>query len=192
MGLYRIPTLIQAGYVADIDHMPSSSADKFQRRYAIGLLLISPLGDLARRRPLTLLLVFISGALTIALALTSSLIVFEAISFLVGVFSVTPQILMPLAADLAPPHRRASAISIVLAGLLFGILFARVLAGVIAQEASFRIVYYMAIGVQFFIFALLYVTLPDWPAKNKGTTYLHILWSMGKYAVTEPVLIQVR
>lgn len=66
------------------------------------------------------------------------------------------------------------------------------LAGVIAQEASFRIVYYMAIGVQFFILALLYVTLPDWPAKNKGTTYLQILWTMGKYAVTEPVLIQVR
>ena len=66
------------------------------------------------------------------------------------------------------------------------------LAGVIAQEASFRIVYYMAIGVQFVILALLHVTLPDWPAKNKGTTYFQILWTMGKYAVTEPVLIQVR
>jgi len=32
--------------------------------------------------------------------------------------------------------------------------------------------------------------LPDYPAKNQGMTYVNILWTMGKYAVTEPVLIQ--
>lgn len=32
--------------------------------------------------------------------------------------------------------------------------------------------------------------LPDYPAKNKGATYFGILYSMGKFAVTEPLLIQ--
>ncbi|KAL5482344.1 hypothetical protein ACEPAI_8938 [Sanghuangporus weigelae] len=169
----RVPTLIQAGY-------------------AIGLLLLSPLGDLVRRRPLLLLLVLISGSLSIGLATTSSLVVFETLSFLVGTFTVTPQVLIPLAADLAPPHQRASAISIVLSGLLFGILLARVLAGVLAEFTTWRVVYYMSIGVQFGVLAALYLVLPDWPAKNAGTgvTYPGILLSMAKYAVTEPVLIQ--
>ncbi|TFK57217.1 MFS general substrate transporter [Heliocybe sulcata] len=167
----NIPTLIQAGY-------------------ATGLLFISPLGDLVRRRPLILLLVVCSGTLTIGLAITKSLAVFEALSFLVGVFTVTPMVLMPLAADLAPPERKASAISVVLSGLLFGILLARVLAGIIAQFTSWRVVYYMAIGAQAAVLALFYFLLPDYPARNQDLTYLKILWTMAKFTVTEPLLIQ--
>jgi hypothetical protein len=62
-------------------------------RYAAGLLLISPLRDLVRRRPLMLLLVFLTTTMSIGLTVTSNLVVFEALSFLVGVFSVVPQIL---------------------------------------------------------------------------------------------------
>ncbi|KLO11784.1 MFS general substrate transporter [Schizopora paradoxa] len=169
----RIPTLVQAGY-------------------AVGMLLVSPLGDLIRRRPLILALVTLSASLTIGLSVTRSLVVFEALTFLVGIVTVTPQVLMPFAADLAPPEKRASAISIVLSGLLFGVLLARVLAGVIANFVTWRVVYYLSIGLQFGVLAMLYLVLPDWPAKNRGSgvSYFGILGSMAKYAVTEPVLIQ--
>lgn len=106
----------------------------------MGLVLISPLGDLVRRRQLVLLLVATSTAFTIGLAVTKIFRVFEVLSFLTGVVTVTPQILMPLAADLAPPERRASALSVVLSGLMLGILIARVLAGVIANFTSWRVV----------------------------------------------------
>lgn len=131
-----------------------------------------------------------STTLTIGLAVTSNLRVFEALCFLIGVSSVTPQILMPLAADLARPERRASAISVVLSGLLLGILIARVLAGVIGNFNTWRIVYYMAIGVQFVVLVGAYLVLPDYPAKNRDLTYFKILYTMAKYAVTEPLLIQ--
>ena len=143
-----------------------------------------------RRRPLILLLTFLTGSLTIGLAVTSSLVAFEVLCFLVGVFTVVPQILMPLAADLAPPERRASALSIVLSGLLLGVLIARVLAGVVAQFVTWRVVYYVAIGVQFGILFVLYWMLPDYPARNKGVTYFGILYSMAKFTVTEPLLVQ--
>ena len=120
------------------------------------MLFITPLGDLVRRRPLILILNFITAGLTIGLAITSSLVAFEILSFFVGVCTVVPQILMPLAADLAPPERRASALSIVLAGLLFGVLIARVLAGVVAQFVTWRVVYYVAIGGQYGILVMLY------------------------------------
>lgn len=158
--------------------------------YASGLLLITPLGDLVRRRSLILLLIIITSSLTIGLPLTSSLHVFEGLSFLIGFSSVVPQIMMPFAADLAPPHKRASALSIVLSGLLLGVLFARVLAGVIANFVTWHVVYWLALGLQVALFVLLYFKLPDFPAKNQHMSYFGILWTMAKFAVTEPVLIQ--
>ncbi|KAF8480646.1 major facilitator superfamily domain-containing protein [Gautieria morchelliformis] len=158
--------------------------------YAVGLLFLTPLGDLVHRRPLLLCLVLCSASLSIGLAVTNSVIVFEVLSFFVGVFTVTPQVLLPLAADLAPPHRRAAAISVVFAGLLFGILLARVLAGVIADFSSWRNVYYMAVGLQYLMLGILYFVLPDYPAKSPGIGYFGILKSMVWFAVSEPILIQ--
>lgn len=148
------------------------------------------MGDLVRRRPLLLLIVLVSASLTIGLSVTKKLVVFEALSFLTGMFTVTPQILLPLAADLAPPERRAAALSVVLAGLLLGILAARVIAGIIAEFASWRIVYFMSIGLQFFVLSMLYFIIPDVPAKNAHLRYHEILYTMAKFAVTEPILIQ--
>ncbi|KAJ7101552.1 major facilitator superfamily domain-containing protein [Mycena belliarum] len=167
----RIPTLLQASY-------------------ATGILLISPLGDLVRRRQLVILLASISASLTVGLAVTQNLVVFETLSFLIGVVSVTAQVLIPLAADLAPPERRAAAISTVFSGLLFGILVARVLAGIIAQFTSWRVVYYFAIGVQYLVLVASYFVIPDYPAKNLHMTYWGILRTMGRFAYTEPLLIQ--
>jgi MFS family permease len=61
---------------------------------------------------------------------------------------VTPQILLPLAGDLARPERRGAALSIVLSGLLLGILLARVLSGLIAEKASVSALYYTSFGLQ--------------------------------------------
>ena len=151
---------------------------------------MTPLGDLVRRRPLVLLLTFLSAALTIGLPLTSSITVFEVLSFLIGATSVVPQILMPFAFDLAPPNRRASALAIVLSGLLLGVLMARVVAGIVANFVIWRVVYWIALGLQSFVLAVLYWFLPDWPAKNPDLNYFTILWTMAKFAVTEPLLIQ--
>ena len=158
--------------------------------YACGLLFITPLGDLVRRRALILALISASAALTIGLPLASSLQTFEALSFLIGFTSPVPQILMPFAADLAPPHKRAAALSIVLSGLLLGVLFARVIAGVIANFVTWRIVYWLALGLQACVLVLMYFKLPDFPSKNNHMTYFGILYTMAKFAVTEPLLIQ--
>jgi predicted MFS family arabinose efflux permease len=100
--------------------------------------------------------------------------------------------IQPLAADLAPPERRATAISVVISGLLLGVLLARVLAGVLGQFASWRTAYYFGVGVQALALGWLYLIIPDYPAKNAGTglTYWGILWTMARFAVTEPALIQ--
>ncbi|KAJ6459408.1 MFS DHA1 protein [Mycena vulgaris] len=171
VGVSRIPVLLQAGY-------------------ASGLLLLSPLGDLVRRRPLVLLLIFTSASLTIGLAITRSLVVFEVLSFLIAFASATPQVLIPFTADLAPANRRATFMSIVFAGLLMGVLLARVLSGIIAQFSSYRNIFWMGTAGQYALMLVLYFITPDTPAKNEHLTYFNILHTMGKFAVTEPALIQ--
>lgn len=136
------------------------------------------------------MLIALSASLTIGLAITNSIVVFEILSFMIGFASVSPQILIPLAADLAPPNRRASAISVVISGLLLGILIARVVAGVIAEFTSWRVVYYMAVAVQYIVLLCSYLMLPDYPSKNSHMSYFGILWTMIKFAFTEPLLIQ--
>ncbi|KAG6826529.1 hypothetical protein H0H92_015472 [Tricholoma furcatifolium] len=145
----------------------------------------SPPNTIVDSSPMT-----ISASLTIGLSITKSLAVFEALSFLVGIVTVTPMVLLPLAADVAKPGTQSTAISVVLSGLLLGILIARVLAGIVGQYAPWRSVYYLSIGVQYLVVIGTYFIIPDFPAKNKGMTYWGILRSMAKFTVSEPLLIQ--
>jgi len=75
-----IPTLTQAGY-------------------AFELVLICPLGDMFRRRPLVLLLVFVTATLWIGLLITKNFTAFAVLTFLVSFLGVTPQLMMPLVAE---------------------------------------------------------------------------------------------
>ena len=61
-------------------------------------------------------------ALTFGLAFTTNFIVFEVLSILIGIVTCAAQILNPLTSDLAKPERRASALSILIAGVLLAIL----------------------------------------------------------------------
>jgi predicted MFS family arabinose efflux permease len=56
----------------------------------------------------------------LGLCITNDLGVFTGISFIVSVTTVTPQLMMPLVGDLAPPHRRAAALSVVVSGRTYG------------------------------------------------------------------------
>ncbi|EMC92733.1 hypothetical protein BAUCODRAFT_37638 [Baudoinia panamericana UAMH 10762] len=168
----NIPTLAQAGY-------------------ATGLLFLCPLGDMLERRPFVLTLVFFTAAMSIGLAVTKSLAVFEAIQFITAVSTVTPQLMLPLVGDLAPPKRRAAAMSIVVSGLMLGILLARLLSGIMTQYVSWRYVYWLSVALQFAIFVGLWAFMPDYPATNKGgMNYFKILASIPVMVVKHPVLVQ--
>ncbi|KAF7311957.1 MFS general substrate transporter [Mycena indigotica] len=172
LGVSRIPTILQAGSLC------------------MWSFFIIPLGDVVHRRPLLLLLMTCSASLTVGLAITDSLIAFEAISFLTALVSVTPQVVTPLVADLAPPNRRATMIALNLSGILLELLLARVLAGTITEFSSYRNVYWMGVGGQYIMLLVLYFITPDMPIKNPDLSYFRVFISMAKFATTEPALIQ--
>ena len=116
---------------------------------------------------------------------------FTAISLIVGITTVTPQLMLPLVGDLAPPHRRASALSIVVAGFMLGILVARVISGTITNYVSWRIVYWLSLGLQYIIFVLLWFFMPDYPSTNPaGINYFRMLFSILQILWKSPVLVQ--
>jgi MFS family permease len=67
----RVPTLLQCGY-------------------AVGILLLAPLGDMVRRRGLVLLLIALTATLSIGLAKAPNLITFEVLGFFIAVLTVSP------------------------------------------------------------------------------------------------------
>ena len=167
----QIPTLAQAGYAA-------------------GLLFLCPLGDLLPRRAFVLWLVWFTGTVWIGLCVTQNFNAFLVLSFVTAVTTVTPQLMLPLVGDLAPPHRRATSLSIVVSGLLLGMLIARVLSGVLTQYTSWRTIYWVAFSLQYLILILLWLFMPDYPPTNKGLNYFSMLWSIITIFFSNPILVQ--
>ncbi len=91
-----------------------------------------------------------------------------------------------------PPESSFSSETILISALVMVMLVARVLAGVIAEYVHWRVVYYLLGGVQIIVLVACYMTILDYPAKNKGMGYWELIKSMVGFAVREPLLIQVR
>ncbi|MCJ1334650.1 hypothetical protein MMC10_011362 [Thelotrema lepadinum] len=168
-----VPTLMQAGY-------------------AVGLLFLCPLGDILRRRAFILTLTWITATMWLALCITTSFETFAALSFVASITTVTPQLLLPLVGDMAPPHKRAHALSIVVSGLLAGMLIARLLSGIVTEYTTWRNVYWISFGMQYIIVILLYLFLPDAPPNPTNThlTYTQTLSSIFHLVTHSPVLLQ--
>lgn len=102
--------------------------------------------------------------------------------------------MLPLVGDMAPPHRRATSLSIVVSGMLLGMLIARLLSGIVAQFVGWRYIYWIAFGLQYLILILLYLFMPDYPATNPDETiwkkYPSLLWDILKLAAKHPVIVQ--
>ena len=76
--------------------------------YALGLLLLLPLGDLVENRRLATRLLLGTAASLLVAALAPAYSLFLVFAVLIGVTSVVAQILVPFAAHLAPPAQRGA------------------------------------------------------------------------------------
>ncbi|RMZ86726.1 hypothetical protein DV736_g6048, partial [Chaetothyriales sp. CBS 134916] len=169
-----------------ISHVPTL----MQGGYATGLLFICPLADLFPRRPYTLLLVFFTATMWIGLCVTNNLTVFLVLSYLTAVTTVTPQIMLPLVAELAPPEKRTFSLSIVVSGNLLGIVLARILSGVVTNYTYWRNIYWIALGLNYGIWSMLWLFMPDYPSANpNGLNYFSMLWSIPVMCKRHAVLV---
>jgi predicted MFS family arabinose efflux permease len=155
--------------------------------YAAGLLLLVPVGDIVRRRPLFTALLAVDTAALAASAASPGLALLGVFACIVGVTSVVVQMLIPFAATLAADHERSKIIGTLLSGLLTGILLSRTFAGIVAQVAGWRGVYAIAAVLTAATTVVLYRTLPD-RAREVSVGYGAQLRAVFDVARSQPVL----
>ena len=136
--------------------------------YATGLVLIVPLGDVRDRRRLIPLMMLASAVALALCALAPTFAVLAAAMVLVGVTTVSGQILTPFAGDLTDDGSRGRVLGIVVSGLLTGILGARIIGGLIAGVAGWRTVFALAAGLMVVLAALLGRLAPTLPPKTSS------------------------
>ncbi len=99
--------------------------------------------------------------------------------------------MLPLVAELAPPHKRALALSITTSGNLLGIVIARLLSGVVTQFTSWRNVYWIALSLQYLILVALWLFMPDYPSSNpQGLNYFKMIGGIILLYKKHAVLVQ--
>jgi predicted MFS family arabinose efflux permease len=155
--------------------------------YAAGLLLVVPLGDLHARRTLVTRILAVAVLSLVACALAPNLWLFGVASVAVGCASVAGQVMIPLAADLAPAERRGRVVARIMTGLLLGILLARTLSGLAAQLAGWRAIYWVSAALMAGFAVVLGRALPaEGPRPHRS--YGHLVGSSLRLLVDEPVL----
>ncbi|PTQ95677.1 putative MFS family arabinose efflux permease [Mucilaginibacter yixingensis] len=185
---YNQPLL---GDIAHTYHVNNGKAGQVamltQVGYALGLLFIVPLGDMFERKRLMLVdFVFIIASLLIT-AWAPSINVLLVASLFVGITSVLPQLLVPMAAHLAKPSERGKKIGFIMSGLLIGILLSRTISGFIGGNFGWRGMFYIAAGLNLIIWALVYFTLPEVEPDHKGN-YKELMISLVHLIKEEPRL----
>ncbi|WP_018503122.1 MFS transporter [Parafrankia discariae] len=160
-----------------------------QLGYILGLVFLVPLGDLVENRRMAAWLLTGATAALVGAALAPSLGVFLGAVFVCGAASTVVQILLPLAAHLAPPDRRGETVGRVMSGLLLGILLGRSVSGFLAGALGWRAVYALSAGAMLAVGVVLTRTLPrHQPAVTIG--YPALLRSMAGLLRDEPILRQ--
>lgn len=89
--------------------------------YALGLFFLVPLADLVENRRLMIATIVITIFSLVAAGLSKQPSVFLVVSALIGFSSVSVQMLIPLAAHLAPEESRGRVVGGIMGGLLLGI-----------------------------------------------------------------------
>ena len=138
-----------------------------QLGYALGVLLIVPLGDtLNRRRLIPTMLLLSAVALTLCAAAPTFAALLIALVAL-GLTTVAGQIIVPLAGDLADDAERGQVVGLVTSGILTGILVSRTISGLVAGATGWRVIYGAAAVLAVLLAVLLATRIPDLPSRPR-------------------------
>jgi predicted MFS family arabinose efflux permease len=128
--------------------------------YALGMLLLVPLGDGRERRGLMLQTILATSVSALLVAVAPSYPLLLVAHLLLGFSSCLPQMAVPFAVALARREERGAAIGTVMSGLLTGILLSRIASGLLASAIGWRGTFVAAAGLMLVLGLLLRWQLP--------------------------------
>ncbi|HDY4894397.1 MFS transporter [Yersinia enterocolitica] len=145
--------------------------------YALGILLLTPLGDRHDRR----IIILLKGILLTAALLFSGFVpginALLVTSFVIGIAATMAQDIVPASATLVSAAQRGKTVGTVMTGLLLGILLSRVLSGFVAEYFGWRSLYMGAALSVIIITLVIWRSLPRVPATS-ALSYPALLASM--------------
>ncbi|MCG0996579.1 MAG: MFS transporter [Acetobacter persici] len=154
-----------AGPISAALAMPESQSGLIvtitQIGYCLGLLLIVPLADLLENRSLIVWMTRLVMLALLALPFSHHPLPFLFAIGLVGVLSVAVQILVPLAASLAPEAIRGRVVGNVMSGLMLGIMLARPVSSFVTEFSSWHTIFLISAGIMLVLSVLLQRVLPE-------------------------------
>lgn len=163
-------------------HIPSASIGLIPgvtlAGFALGLLLLLPLGDRYDRRRIVLTQIGLAGLFALGVAFAPSFPLLLAACFGLGAVSCVPQQLVPFAAAISPAAERGRSVGTVVSGIMMGLLLGRTVGGALSAMVGWRPVFGLA--------ALMMVAMAGVSARilprGRATTdlpYLKLLASLG-------------
>jgi predicted MFS family arabinose efflux permease len=158
-----------------------------QAGYAIGLLLLVPLGDMFERKKQILVITGLAILSLLVAGFAHSFAVLQVACVLIGASSIVPQLILPMAANLSSDEHRGQTIGIIMSGLLIGILGSRSISGTIGYLWGWRSMFLIAAALCFLLLILMAKRFPTSLPSFKGN-YRQLMASMFGYIKTQPVL----
>lgn len=128
--------------------------------YALGLILVVPLGDGHERKRLITSMTGLIAVMLAAVALAPSFPILLIFCLLMGGAATVPQLVVPYAATLAPAAERGRAVGLVMGGLLVGVVLARSVSG-FAAFLGWRVIFDMAAGAMALLAVTSVILLPE-------------------------------
>lgn len=159
-----------------------------QLALALGILLLLPLGDFFSNRRLCLLFVAGQTLCLLGMVLAPGFASFTAASALLGFTTIAPYLIPAYASRRVAPERLGQVTARLTAAVVFGILVARVSAGIIAEHADWHTVYVCAFVLMTAVTAFLPVAMRSEmaPARPPPTGYSTLIASVFTLAARHP------
>lgn len=146
--------------------------------YLVGLAVLAPLGDMLDRRALIGGQLFLAAGGMLVAALAPGLWFLLIGLAVTGFFAVVVQTTVAFAADLSTPAERGRTLGMVTSGVVIGILGARILAGILADQWGWRSVY---AALMLLLVVLSITVLTQLPAEHRSRrrSYRDVVVSLG-------------
>ncbi|RXJ93525.1 MFS transporter [Malaciobacter molluscorum] len=174
---YNQPILNDIAKDLNVSHLAVGNLPTFsQVGYGLGLFFVTALGDKIDRKKLINILHVLLGLSLLGLAFINNIFGLYVLSLLTGLFSVSSQIVIPMAASMSGKEK-GKVVGTIFSGLLGGILLSRTLSGYITQWFdNWHMIFALSAFFVFIIAIFISKTLPSMQA-HFSDSYLSLLKS---------------
>ncbi|MTT32201.1 MFS transporter [Terrilactibacillus sp. BCM23-1] len=146
--------------------------------YGLGLFFLVPMADLIKSKKIIVTLLGITIIASAFAAIATNEMLFLFLTGLIGISACAAQILVPIAARIAPRQEIGNYVGKVMSGLLIGIMIARPLSIEITNWFGWRTVFLFSTILLLIILLLVTKFLPNFDVESENLTYSKLIVSM--------------